>query len=107
MASPIRRIASAVGNELRHPRFEYRKRHRPQSENRVVELSLIERGPQPLLSLTTMPADLNFTQLVRERLPGPGDVPFHFGRDLVLGQRRVLPEKVHRSFTSPSELVDS
>ena len=54
-----------------------------------------------------MAADLQFAQLVRERLARPGDVSFDLGRDLVLGQSRMLPEVLHGPFPRPPELVDA
>ena len=64
-------------------------------------------APELLLGFPAMAADLDFAQLVRERLPRPRDVAFDLGRDLVLGQRRTRAQILHRLLARPAELVDA
>src|SRR5688572_3988573 len=72
-----------------------------------MECPLVEPGAESGLGLAAMAADLELAELVCERLPGPGDVAFHLGRDLVLGERCVVAEVGHGLLARPTELMDA
>src|SRR5687767_839788 len=97
----------AVRDELAQVLLQHRQRYRAQRQNRVVEAPLVERRAEFFLGLGAKPPDQQFAELVGERLSRPGDVAFDLGRDLVLGERRMLSQVVHRALTAPPELVDA
>ncbi len=63
--------------------------------------------PELFLGFTAVPADLQLAELVGEGLSGPGDVAFDLGGDLVLGERGVGAQVVHRLLAAPAELMDA
>ena len=72
-----------------------------------MELALVELLAERRLRFAPVPADLQLADLVGEGLGRPGDVALDLGGDLVLRERRVVPEIGHRLLTRPAELVQS
>ena len=67
----------------------------------------LEFGPQCRLRLGPRLQDRHLAQIVGERLGRPGDVAVDLGADLVLGERRVVPQVGDRPVPGPTHGVDA
>ena len=67
-------------------RFQRVERHRALSDHRIVETAQVEFAAELLLRLGAQLADLQFAQLVGQRLAGIGDVTIDLGVDIGVGQ---------------------
>src|ERR1700733_14027553 len=99
--------AAALGNEALDAGLQHRQRHRAELEHRVVEGADVESLSECLLSPRPSLKDGALAEVVRERLPGPGDVAVDLGADLALWQRGVLAEIVERLLARPPLGVDA
>src|SRR2546430_1538704 len=92
----------AFGNETVDPGLQHRQRHRAELQHRIVKGAHVEALAERLLRARTGVEKRALAQVVRQRLPRPGDVAIHLGVDLALGERGVLPEVLDRPLARPA-----
>jgi hypothetical protein len=85
-----------------HALLENVQGHGSAEQHVVVERPNVERGPKSPLSPLPKFLDLEFSNLVGERLAGPDDVAVDLDDDVVLGFGRVLLEVIDGLFSTPT-----
>src|SRR4030095_5034846 len=68
---------------------------------------LVELRPERLFRVATMTADLQFAELVCNRLARPRDVTIDLGRELVLGDRHRLRHILERLLAAPAVVMNA
>src|SRR6266478_10068419 len=94
--------ATAVGDETLDPGPQHRQRHRAELQHRIVKGAHVEALAERFFRARTGVEKLALAQVVRQRLPRPGDVAVHLGAELSLGERGVLPEVLDRLLARPA-----
>src|SRR6185436_9557568 len=86
-----------------HIVLQHTERHRSAAEHDVVKCADIEARAEGLLGAFAQLLDLQFAELVRQRLTGPGDIAIHFRLHLVQRQRGARGHVVDGLLSRPSE----
>src|SRR5215831_18327294 len=79
------RAFAAFGDEAVDPRGDNGQRYRAELEHSIVEGADVEFRSERFLCFFAGTHDREFAHIIREGLPGPGDVTVHLGFDLMLG----------------------
>src|SRR5262245_6124220 len=79
------RAFAAFGDEAVDPRGDNGQRYRAELEHGIVESADVEFRSKRLLRFFAGTHDRELTHMIREGLPGPGDVTVYLGFDLMLG----------------------
>src|SRR5262249_11944612 len=79
------RAFAALSDEAVDSRRDNRQRYRAEIEHCIVESADVEVRSERFLRLFAGTHDCELPHVIRERLPGPGDVTVHLGFDLMLG----------------------
>ena len=74
----------------------------PSSSTASWKARMLNFPPERFLRLLPGTHDRELAHIIREGLPGPGDVTVHFGFDLMLGQRGVIVHVLERLFARPT-----
>src|SRR4030095_3638844 len=79
------RTFTAVGDETVDPGGDNRQRYRAELKHGIVERADVEVRSECFLRFFTGAHDRELAHIIRESLPGPGNVAVHLRFDLVLG----------------------
>src|SRR5207244_9720579 len=99
--------AAAAGDEAVDLRLEHRQGHGSELEHRIVKRAHVEAVAEGFLGARARLEQGPLAEVVGKRLARPGDISVHLGGDLVLGERGVLLEVIHRLLARPALCMDA